>query len=167
MVDAYFKARQCLGDAAISQRIYYNRDTTPHHFKKGDWVIYWHKLTVMPSGWTGPFIVTEKVSVVDYKIQLNPDGSSKVVHLDQLWVDLYYQDRTGWIRVELAHRADERLTTDPLPPRMATVGVSIVFQTSTTDPIIVASNNSAPKLTVCRSMRIKRRPICLVYYLQI
>ncbi len=30
MVDAYFKSRQCLGEAATRQKIYYDRDTTPH-----------------------------------------------------------------------------------------------------------------------------------------
>ncbi len=32
----------------------------------------------------GPLAVTEQVSVVDYRIQLNPEGSLKVVHVDQL-----------------------------------------------------------------------------------
>ncbi len=45
MVDANFRTRKCLGDVAARQKIYYDRDTTPHHFKKGDWVIYWHKPT--------------------------------------------------------------------------------------------------------------------------
>ncbi len=65
----------------------YDRNTAPHHFKKGDWVIYWHKPTPMQtlsSGWTGPLVVAEKVFVVDHRIQLLPDGSSKVVDLDQL-----------------------------------------------------------------------------------
>ncbi len=74
-----------MGDAAVRQKMYYKRDTAIRHFMKGDWVIYWHKPTAMQtlsSGWKGPFVVTEKVSVVDFRIQLHPDGSSKVVHLD-------------------------------------------------------------------------------------
>ncbi len=62
MVDAYFRTQTCLGNAANRQKMYYDRDTTPRHFKKGDWVIYWDKPTAMQtlsSGWTGPFIVTE------------------------------------------------------------------------------------------------------------
>ncbi len=49
--------------------------------------IYWHTLTAMQtlsSGCTGPFVVNEKVSVVDYRIQMNPTGPSKVEHVDQL-----------------------------------------------------------------------------------
>ncbi len=63
MVDAYFRTRKCLGDAAARQKMYCDRDTAPRHFKKGDWVIYWHKPTAMQTfsgGWTGPFVVTEK-----------------------------------------------------------------------------------------------------------
>ncbi len=40
MVDAYFRTRKCLGDAAVRQKMYYVRDTAPRHFKKGDWGIY-------------------------------------------------------------------------------------------------------------------------------
>ncbi len=100
----------CFGKAANRQKMYYNRDTSPCHFKKGDWVIYWHKPTAMQtlsSGWYGPFVVTEKVSVVDYRIQMNPTGPSKVVHVDQLILDPYHQDRANWVRDELAHRKQE------------------------------------------------------------
>ncbi len=34
MVDAYFRTRTCLGDAANTQKMYYDRDTTLRHFKK-------------------------------------------------------------------------------------------------------------------------------------
>ncbi len=58
-------------------------------------------MQTLSSGYTGPFVVTERVSVVDYRIQLNPDGSSKVVHVDQLWLDPCHQDRINWIRDDL------------------------------------------------------------------
>ncbi len=44
-------------------------------------------MQTLSSGWTCSFIVTEKVSVVDYRIQLNLTGPSKVVHVDQLILD--------------------------------------------------------------------------------
>ncbi len=87
MINAYFRNRTCVGESANGQKMYYDRDTTPHHFKKGDWVIYWHKPTAMQtlsSGLIGPFVVNEKVSVVDNRIQMNPTEPSKVVHVDQL-----------------------------------------------------------------------------------
>ncbi len=36
MIDAYFRTRTCLGEAANRQKMYYDRDTSPCHFKKGD-----------------------------------------------------------------------------------------------------------------------------------
>ncbi len=129
-------------DVANRQKMYYERDTAPCHFKKGYWVIYWHKPTAMQtlsSGWTGPFVVIEKVSVVDYRIQLNPTGPSKVVHVDQLILDPCHQDRANWVRDELACQIDERVIdvgTDPIVSQQTTVGVSIVWQNSDTDPII-------------------------------
>ncbi len=69
-----------MGYAATRQKMYYDRDTAPRHFKKGDLVIYWHKPTAMQtlsSGWTGPYVVIEKVSVIDYRIQLTLTGPSK------------------------------------------------------------------------------------------
>ncbi len=90
MLDPYLRTRTCLGNAGNRQKMYYDKDTTPSHFKKRDKVIYWHKPTAMQTlsnGWTGPFVVTEKFSVVDYLIQLNPKGPSKMVHVDQLILD--------------------------------------------------------------------------------
>ncbi len=111
MVNDYFRTTTFFTNAAVRQMMYYDRDTAPHHFKKGDWVIYWHKPTAMQilsSGWTGPFVVTEKVCVVDYMIQLNTDGPSKVVHVDQVILDPCHQDSANWIRDELAHNVDDR-----------------------------------------------------------
>ncbi len=99
MVDAYFRTRKCFGNAAARQKMYYDLVTAPH--QRGDWVIYWHKPTAMQtlsSGWTGPFVMTEEVSVVDYRVQLNTTEPSKVVHLDRLILDPCCQDGANWIR---------------------------------------------------------------------
>ncbi len=112
MLDAYFRTKKCLGDAATRQKMYYDTDTTPCHFKNEDWVIYWHKpnaMQTLSSDWTSPFVVIEKVSVVNYRIQLNPTGLSKVVHVDQLILDPCHQDRPNWVRDELGHQIDERV----------------------------------------------------------
>ncbi len=150
LVDAYFRTRKCLGDAAVRQKMYYDRDTATRHFKKGDWIIYWHKPTAvqtLSSGWTGPFVVTEKVSVVDYQIQLSPDESLNMVHVDQLILDPCQQERTNWIRDELVHKMDDLVVdvgTDPIRPQQMTVGVSIVCQTYDTDPIVVSNDKVTP-----------------------
>ncbi len=145
MVDAYFRTRTCLGDEANRQKMYYDRDTTPCHFKKADWVIYWHKPTAMQtlsSGWTGLFVVTEKASVVDYRIQLNLTGPSKVVHVDQLFLDPCHQDRSNWVRDEHTCQIAEKVIdagNDPKVSQQTRVGVSIACQTSDTDPIVVSN----------------------------
>ncbi len=59
-------------------------------------------MQTLSSGWTGLFVVTENVFVVDYRIQMNQTGPSKVVHVDQLILDPCHQDRANWVRDELA-----------------------------------------------------------------
>ncbi len=66
-------------------------------------------MQTLSSGWNGPFIVTEKVSVVDYRIQLGPERSSKMVHVDELFLDPCHQERTNWIRNELTRRTYEKV----------------------------------------------------------
>ncbi len=127
-------------------------------------------MQTLSSGWTGPFVVTEKVSVVDYRIQMNPTGHSKVVHVDQLILDPCHQDRANWVRDELLHRIEERVidvSTDPIESRTMTVGVSIACQTIDTDPIVIANDNISPMSTVRRSSRPKRKPSHFFDYLQI
>ncbi len=101
---------------------------------------------------------------------MNPTGPSKVVHVDQLILDHYHQDRANWVRYELARQIEELVIdvgTDPIESRMTTVGISIACQTSDTDPIVVANDNNASTSTVHRSLRRKRKPNCFYYYLQI
>ncbi len=80
--------------------------------------------------------MTEKVSVVDYRIQMKPTGPSKVVDVNQLILDPCHQDMANWVRDKLARRIEEwviHVGTDPIESRTMTVGVSIVCQTSDTD----------------------------------
>ncbi len=63
----------------------------------------------MSSGWTGPYIVIEKVFVINYRIQLNPTGPSKVLDVDQLIIYPCHQDRANWVRDELARQIDEKV----------------------------------------------------------
>ncbi len=121
-------------------------------------------MQTLSSGWTGPFVVTEKVSVVDYRIQLRPDGSSKGVHVDQLILDPCHQERTNWIRDELARKMDDLVVdvgTDPIRPQQTTVGVSIACQTSDTDPVVFSNNKVTPTIIFHRSSRRNRKP-CLL-----
>ncbi len=121
-------------------------------------------------GWTGPFLVTEKVSVVDYRVQLKLTGLSKVVQVDQLILDPCHQDRANWVRDELAHQIKEKVInvgTDPIVSQQTTAGVSIACQTFDTDPIIISKDKSALMIMVRRSSRRRRKPSHLIYYLHI
>ena len=129
-------------------------------------------MQTLSSGWTGPFVVTEKVSIVDYRIQQDPNGKSKVVHVDQLWLDPCHQDRSNWVRDEADRLTEKRNTmdmahnTDPDVAR-TTTGVSISCQTNDMAQPIIVSSKSTPRTHVRRSNRLKGRPVRLVYYLQI
>ncbi len=121
-------------------------------------------MQTLSSGWTGPFVVTEKVSVVDYRIQLHSEGPSKVVDIDQLILDPCHQDRAKWIRDELAHKTDEgvvNIGTDSIRPQQTTVGVSIACQTSDTNPVVVSNDKATPTTIIPRSSRRKRKPVVL------
>ncbi len=123
-------------------------------------------MQILSSGWTGPFVVTEKVSVVDYRIQLNQTGPSKVVHVDQLILDPCHQDRANWVRDELAHHIEEWVIdvgTDTIVSQKMTVGVSIACQTSDTDP----NDKIALTISIHRRLRQKSKPSRFIYYLQI
>ncbi len=146
----------------------------PEDRRWGTGVIYWHKLTAMQtlsSGWTGAFVVTEKVSVVDYIVKLNPEGSSKVVHVDQLWLDRSNQDRTNWVRDELDRVNDVNNVVDrgtsPSPTKKVTMSVSISCQTNDIELIVARSRKNTHKIAVHKSERRKGKPIRLVYYQQI
>ncbi len=93
-----------------------------------------------------------------------------MVHVDQLIRDPCHQDRANWVRDGLAHQIDERVIdvgTDLIVSQQMTLGVSIVCQTSDTDPIIVSNDKVAPMIIVHRSLRRKRKPQGFIYYLQI
>ncbi len=118
-------------------------------------------MQTLSNGWTGPFVMTEKVSVFDYRIQMNPTGPSKVVHVDQLILDPCHQDMANWVRDEIARRIEEWVIdvgTDPIESRTTTVGVCIECQTSDTNPIVITNDIKVPTSTVHRSSRLKRKP---------
>ncbi len=107
MVSAYVRARQTMCIAVNRQRIYHDEDTATRFFKPVDWVLYWNKpklLQTLSSSWTGPFVVVEKVSPVDYTIQFAPDGKQKTVHYDELQMDPCDRDRPNWVKDKLKYK---------------------------------------------------------------
>ncbi len=117
MVCAYVRACQTMGIAVNRQRIYHDEDTVTRFFKPGDWVLYWNKaksLQALSSGWTGPFIMVEKVTTVDNTIQFARDSKKKTVHYDELQMDPCDQDKPNWVKDEFSRRLiqDSTVSTD-------------------------------------------------------
>ena len=88
--DVHEKARSTLQMAANRQAKMYDRNTQLRSFNVGDWV--WLHNPVRKRGvcpkfttkWTGPFLVTHKLSAVVYRVQQSQRTKPKVVHLDRL-----------------------------------------------------------------------------------
>ncbi len=103
-------------------------------------------LQTLSNGWKCLLAVTEQVSVVHYRIQLKPEASLKVVHVDQLWLHPCHKDRTIWVRDELAHLKDVNNVVDrgtsPNHIEKVTVGVNIAHQNADTEPIITRSTKN-------------------------
>lgn len=77
-------AQQNLKDAASRYRHYYNKKARERQMKVGDKVLVMlptslNKLLMM---WKGPFVITEKVGSVDYRIDMN--GKIKTFHANML-----------------------------------------------------------------------------------
>jgi transposase InsO family protein len=87
MSDAYEMARENLGKSATRQEREYNRKTDARTYKVGDWVWRFYPPKArekLGKGWTGPYLVIEKLSDVSYKIQLTEQAKPRVVHVDHL-----------------------------------------------------------------------------------
>lgn len=82
------KVREELQTAAIRQKRYYDKRAQTRRFKVGDWVwrFYPPHLTrsKLNSPYMGPYLVTERVGEVSYKIQQTPKSKPVVVHVDDL-----------------------------------------------------------------------------------
>jgi len=114
MVDSYCRARLVMGAAARRQKIKHDEDTAPRHFKVGDWVLYFHKPSsnqTLNSGWSGPWVVTKKLSPVNYILQKNEADGGRIAHCDELQMDIY-PERTNWVRIELARRKRQQQIED-------------------------------------------------------
>jgi hypothetical protein len=69
-------------------------------FKEGDWVLFYLKRLAnqtLTSGWTGPHVIVKKVGDSTYKIQSKPEGSTKVVNVDNLMPHVTREIVPNWI----------------------------------------------------------------------
>ena len=80
-------AREALRQSATRQKRLYDQKAAEHGYSVGQWVFRWYPPAAhakFGSGWTGPYLVTRKISDLVYQIQGSKRSKPKVVHLDHL-----------------------------------------------------------------------------------
>jgi hypothetical protein len=94
-------AREKLQMAA--DHMQFHHDKSAHvlrDFKKGDWVLYWHKPTAqksLSSGWTGPYLVVRKVNDFTFTIMRDEYSAPTNVHGDFLYLDANHNRPCTWL----------------------------------------------------------------------
>ena len=78
---------QTLGIAAKRQKFYYDKGLKPRKYRKGDWVWRWYPPYAnqkLKLGWTGPYLVVDRISDTTYSIQKAADRPILNVHVDHI-----------------------------------------------------------------------------------
>ncbi|MEW8092744.1 MAG: reverse transcriptase domain-containing protein [Candidatus Thiodiazotropha endolucinida] len=73
--------------AATRQKTYHDRDLKPRKYDIGDWVWRWYPPTAgqkLGLGWTGPYLVTKRISDVTYSVQKSENSPVLNLHVDHL-----------------------------------------------------------------------------------
>ena len=111
-------AREALQKAVTRQKRLYDRKAKEHGFSVGEWVLSWYPPaahTKFGSGWTGPYLVVEKLSDLVYKVQASKRSKFKIVHLDHL--KPYYVDEdeqlVNWLDGSLDAKTPEKPIGEP------------------------------------------------------
>ena len=84
---AHTFAREQSRKTAERQKTYYDIKAESRKYKKGDWVWYFYPPVAsrkLARGWTGPFMITQVLSDINYKIQETPSSKPCIVHIDQI-----------------------------------------------------------------------------------
>ena len=92
--NSFRHARESLKQAASRQKKYYDQKAGESGFKIGDWVYRWYPPAAhgkFSSGWTGPYLVIQRLSDLLYRIQASKRAKPKVVHVDHL-KKYYFED---------------------------------------------------------------------------
>jgi len=96
-------AREVMGVAAEQQKRFHDEDTAPRSFNPGDVVWFFEKrlgARSLGSGWTGKYVVVEKVGPSTYRIARDRDAKHRVVNVDNLRLD-YNQTKMNWVKKRL------------------------------------------------------------------
>ena len=88
------------GEAAKRQKYYYDRGLKARSYEPNSWVWRWYPPKINQAlglGWTGPYLVIEKMSDVTYKIQKDIDANPIIVHVDHLKPYLGRNQPENWL----------------------------------------------------------------------
>ncbi|CAG2225233.1 unnamed protein product [Mytilus edulis] len=118
MREAYKNVYDHSGQAAQRQKLYYDRGLKVRKFEPNCWVWRWYPPKVNQTlglGWTGPYLVIEKITDVTYKIQKSEQTKSIMVHVDHLKPYLGRNEPNNWVlnnTLNISHQSDESLNLD-------------------------------------------------------
>ncbi|CAG2184718.1 unnamed protein product [Mytilus edulis] len=118
MREAYKNVYDHSGQAAQRQKLYYDRGLKVRKFEPNCWVWRWYLPKVNQTlglGWTGPYLVIEKITDVTYKIQKSEQTKSIMVHVDHLKPYLGRNEPNNWVlnnALNISHQSDESLNLD-------------------------------------------------------
>ena len=85
--EAFEFARENLGKSAVRQERLYNRRSDIRRYNIGDWVWRWYPPKAkekLGKGWTGPYLILDKLTDLTYKIQASETQTPLVVHVDHM-----------------------------------------------------------------------------------
>ena len=97
---AHEYARKYLQKAAERQKRNYDVNTKYRKYPIGTWVWYFYPPKghqKLGRGWTGPYLVIDEVTDVNFRIQEAPGTKSKIVHMDQLKAYVGDPPRESWV----------------------------------------------------------------------
>ena len=95
MQGSFELARDNLKKSAQRQKRYYDRNTELRSFKPGDWVWVFYppdNKDKFGRGWSGPYLIIQKLGEVNYRIQKDPGARIVTLHVDHL--ETYVHDDT-------------------------------------------------------------------------
>ena len=114
-------ARANIQIASERMKEYYDTKADCVTFSRGDWVWLYNptrKKGISPKlsrPWKGPYLVTEKVNDVIYRIQLSSRSKPKVVHRNRLWAYTGTQMK-AWIETE-PKNTESSISSRQQPPQ--------------------------------------------------
>ena len=95
-------ARKHLQKAAERQKRNYDAAAKYRKFPIGTWVWYYYPPKAQQKlgrGWTGPYLVVETITDVNFRIQEKPGGRTRIVHMDQIKLFEGDPPRESWVEV--------------------------------------------------------------------